>query len=505
MPDSLQFFHFLRPAFLLGLPVIAIVWYLVRPRKSAQTLEVGGVAPHLVDALKVGSHGKRRFYPIDGTALVGILLALAAAGPAWTRAPNPLVAQTAPMVIALKVTKSMEQSDLPPSRLDRARFKILDLIETRAGARTGLVAYAGTAHSVSPLTDDPNILRPLLEGLTPKVMPEPGDDAAAALAVATGILNRSETPGAVLFVLDDLNPRDVAAFSSDPDRPAVIFLVAAPAGQTPATLSQIPNATIVQMTADDGDLQKIERKAQSVYAAALAGDERLRWQDRGWWLAWPAAVMLLFWFRRGWTMTWVRSGLLAVLLLGPGQARAEGWFDWFFTPDQQGWLAYQDKRFSDAGDLFEDPYWRGYAKYKAGEYEDAAAILAGLDTAEAAFTEGMALVKSRSYRPAIAAFETALERRPDYPEAQTNLEISRAILEYVEETREQSDTGEEAGIGADDVVFDNEDKRGSDTQIEATDKDAAPVSAEQWISSIDTDTGDFLRSRFLLENAERGK
>ena len=47
----------------------------------------------------------------------------------------------------------------------------VDLIEARAGARTALVAYSGTAHRVSPLTEDPNILRPLLQGLTPKVMP----------------------------------------------------------------------------------------------------------------------------------------------------------------------------------------------------------------------------------------------------------------------------------------------------------------------------------------------
>ena len=69
----------------------------------------------------------------------------------------------------------------------------------------------------------------------------------------------------------------------------------------------------------------------------------------------------------------------------------------------------------------------------------------------------------------------------------------------METTREQSDTGEEAGIGADDIVFDNEARAGAETQIEAPQKDAAPMTADQWIQSIDTDMGDFLRSRFLLE------
>ena len=123
-----------------------------------------------------------------------------------------------------------------------------------------------------------------------------------------------------------------------------------------------------------------------------------------------------------------------------------------------------------------------------------------LDTAEAAFAQGMAEIKSRQYRPAVRSFETALVRRPDFPEAERNRDVAMAIVEYVETTREQSDTGEERGIGADDVGFDNEAARGAETQIEAPKEGAAPLTAEQWIQSIDTDMGDFLRSRFLLDN-----
>jgi Ca-activated chloride channel family protein len=161
------------------------------------------------------------------------------------------------------------------------------------------------------------------------------------------------------------------------------------------------------------------------------------------------------------------------------------------------------KRFGDAAELFEDPYHKGYAHLKDGQYEQASEIFAGLNTAEAAFAEGMARIRNREYRPAIAAFETALERRPDWPEAQHNLEVSKAILDYVETTREQSDTGEEAGIGADDTVFDNDDARGSETTVQAPKDGPQTLNAEQWISTIDTDMQDFLRNRFLLENQER--
>ena len=149
-----------------------------------------------------------------------------------------------------------------------------------------------------------------------------------------------------------------------------------------------------------------------------------------------------------------------------------------------------------------DPYWRGFAKFRAGEYEESAQIFATMDSPEASLAEGMALIRSRQYRPAIAVFETALARRPNYTEAQNDLEIARAVLEFVETTREQSDTGEDTGIGADDVVFDNEANRGADSSIVVPKEDAAPLTGDQWMSAIDTDMGDFLRSRFLLEHSE---
>ena len=85
--------------------------------------------------------------------------------------------------------------------------------------------------------------------------------------------------------------------------------------------------------------------------------------------------------------------------------------------------------------------------------------------------------------------------------------MTKQILEFVETAREESDTGEEAGIGADDVVFDNEAKRGSDTQSEFSEpEDDLPTvqTTEQWMRSVDTNMGDFLRTRFLQENAAGG-
>ena len=505
MIEAMEYFHFLRPVWLVLIPVIAGLWFWIRSLpKHQNSPQTSAIAPHLQAALQVGGAAQERLRPIDGVLLAAGLLALAVAGPTWSREPNPLLANSAPLVVALKVTDSMLNTDLTPSRLDRARFKLQDLITQRDGARTAVIAYAGSAHRVSPLTEDANILRPLLDGLSPDIMPVAGNDASAALALSQEVLSTADTPGAILFLLDDFDPSDLAAFAQDDDRPRppVIFLVTAPGSVSLPQLNKVPNADVIRLTADDADMAQIERRLKAVYIAALAGDERLRWQDRGWLLAWPVAALALIWFRRGWTMHWVMVAAVVLAGISPGAARADGWIDWFVTPDQQGQIAYDNLEFAKAGELFVDPYWRGYAKFRAGQYDEAAQIFAKLDSPEAALAEGMALIRNRQYRPAIAAFETALQRRPDYSEAQNNLDIARAVLDYVERTREQSDTGEDTGIGADDIVYDNEADRGADSSIVVPKEDAAPLTGEQWMSAIDTDMGDFLRTRFLLEHAE---
>ncbi|KUJ85504.1 hypothetical protein AVO45_00455 [Ruegeria marisrubri] len=500
--DALSALHLLRPWALLLVPVILLLWWRVRNPRGQGAEQPSGIAPHLAEALTVGKASAGRIQPIDSAALALVLLTLAAAGPTWSRVPNPFLSQTAPLVVAIEVGSSMENPDVPPSRLERARFKVMDLVERRAGANTALIAYAGTAHRAAPLTDDPNILKALLEGLSPEVMPRDGDDATAAMRMADAELARVETPGAILFVLDGLNSVDLPAFNERGETdPPVMVLFVAPETAPLGALENLAGVEVIRMTADESDLDRIERVAQSAYRAALLGDDRLEWEDRGWMLAWPAALILLLWFRKGWTTRWGLALGIALGLLGPQRARADV-IDWFFTPDQQGMMAYRDKQFAKAGELFADPMWRAYSKYRAGQYADAAEIFARIDTAEAAMGEGMSHMKNREYRAGVAAFERALEIRPDYAEAQHNLEVSRYIVDYIESAREQSDTGEESGIGADDVVFDNQAQRGAETQQQYQEEGPDFQTADQWMRSVDTDMSDFLRTRFLVEAAE---
>ncbi|MEY8120640.1 VWA domain-containing protein [Falsihalocynthiibacter sp. BN13B15] len=497
----LEVFHFFRPEWLLLLPVIVGLWWIIRPKKKSDQALTEGLAPHLAQALLIGANEDRRFYPIDTLALALALLTLAVAGPTWSRMPNPLLAQTAPLVVALQVTPSMEETDVQPSRLQRAGFKIIDLVKQRSGAQTALIAYAGSAHRVAPLTQDPNIISSYLQGLSAATMPKEGDQADEALTLALTELSRAETPGAILFVLDDFNPANLTAFTENADeRAPVVFLIAGPETLKIPQLESIPNSDVVHMSVDDSDIKQIERTVLSAYRKALLEDETQAWNDRGWILAWPVALLILLTFRRGWTMQW--AIVLLLMLPFPRSAQADVIKDWFFTSDQQGQMAYANKDFTEAATHFQDPAWRAYTLFISGQYEEATEAYSRIETSDGALGEGMALLRNRKYRDGVRAFEKALERDPTNEAAQHNLIVAQAIVAYVESTQSQSDTGEEAGIGADETIFDNESGLGAETQIERGEEAAASLTDEQWMRSVDTDVSDFLRTRFMLETSE---
>jgi Ca-activated chloride channel family protein len=110
-------------------------------------------------------------------------------------------------------------------------------------------------------------------------------------------------------------------------------------------------------------------------------------------------------------------------------------------------------------------------------------------------------MKQFEFSKAITAYEQALVEAPEWREAADNLELARYTREYIEGAREQSSTGE---LGADDVVYDNERNRGQETEVDRESMLEA-ASAEKWMRSVDTETADFLRSRFLLEASRRGE
>jgi Ca-activated chloride channel homolog len=193
--------------------------------------------------------------------------------------------------------------------------------------------------------------------------------------------------------------------------------------------------------------------------------------------------------------------LLAVLLIGVLTWRNADFVSVWLTPDQRGRLAYEAKEFSVAAGLFVDSRWRATALYESGQYLAAAESYAVSADAVGLFNRGVALIKGREYAQAIASFELAAQEAPDWPAAQANLELARYLLDYVESAREQSGTDGE--LGADEYRYDASAERGERAVIDDR-SGIREQSAEKWMRSVDTQTSEFLTTRFALEASRSG-
>ncbi len=313
-------FHFLRPAWLLlFIPVLLILWRLWK-REAAEHAWRRVIPDHLLSQLLLrGEAGQRVWQPLSALSLLLLLGVLSLAGPTWERRASPLSEDRAALVIALKVTPSMLARDIQPSRLERSVHKIRDLLALRPGARTALIAYAGSAHLVMPLTRDAGIIETFAAELDPRIMPRAGDAAAAAVALANERLAGSGRPGSILLIADSVAADQLEGLRRQraeggagvellamaagpevippPDSPPAPALDAAAMREAAAAAG----GELVLPTVDDADVQRIARRLARSLAAAetQAGDY---WKDAGYYLVPPLVLIALFGFRRGWVV-----------------------------------------------------------------------------------------------------------------------------------------------------------------------------------------------------------
>lgn len=298
-------FHFIRPWWLLTLlPAAVLVWIIWRHQDSTRAWR-RIMDPHLLSALMTGQSNQKTIRPVTLLAVIWILGALALAGPTWSLEPSPFAEDQAALVIVLKVTESMDEKDVQPSRAERAAQKIHDLLEIRSGSQAALVAYSGSAHLVMPLTKDSGIINSFAADLSPKIMPLQGDAAAKALILADQQLKKAKSSGSILFITDDLP--DSLDFTADKNISPVQVLGIIGNDGTEALRSKAQNAgaTYTPVTVDDSDAKRLSKLVETSFSARPdENDTGAHWQDRGWWLSVLIAGLGLWWFRPGWVIAW---------------------------------------------------------------------------------------------------------------------------------------------------------------------------------------------------------
>jgi len=217
--SGLEHFQFLRPWWLLALPVFILIWTAIRKRFTYRGWE--SVCDRELLPYVLIERPVRRLYFVPILTTIACLLAvLALSGPAWQQLPQPVFSSQRALVIVLDLSRSMVANDVKPDRLTRARYKVADILRLRAEGQTALLVFAGDSFAVTPLTDDVATIVSQLEALHPDIMPVQGGRADLALRMAIDLLRQGGiAAGDILVVGDEIDPDQTrAAMSADCSR-----------------------------------------------------------------------------------------------------------------------------------------------------------------------------------------------------------------------------------------------------------------------------------------------
>ncbi|WP_442113269.1 tetratricopeptide repeat protein [Pseudomonas sp. NUPR-001] len=448
--------QWLRPVWLMVLPLLAWLLFKLWHRQKRAGRWQMILPPSFHAVLLGGGNGRDSKLPWIALGLAWLLSVLALVGPSWQRLEETRQRPADPLVILLELTPQMLAEDVTPNRLESARRKILDLLEHRRDSQTAIIVYAGSAHTLVPLSDDLTTSRNLLEALDPSIMPQPGQRADLAVRKGLALLAQADLgQGRLLLIGSSLSPEERQGIKQALGRqgPSLLMLgigtaEGAPVKQANGEFLKDDQGGILLPRLDSASLKAFVASTGGRYRNARIDDLDLRglrlfenpkslrddgqtlqldsWSDQGYWLLIPLLLLAACAGRRGWLFC------LPLLLVLPQPSYAFEFNDLWLRPDQQGQRLLEQQRPKEAAEHFEHRQWKGLALYEAGDFDGAARLFAQGNSAADHYNRGNALARSGELEAAIDAYEQALELQPEMQPALSN----KALVEQALQQRE---------------------------------------------------------------------
>lgn len=467
----MKFFRVEMLFFIWAVPLLLVmIVYGLRRRREILTRfsSVHGLKIIAPDAI-----GGRRW--VKGSLLLTAVFftALALAGPRYGYRWQEIRQRGVDIIIALDCSRSMTATDIQPSRLQRAKREVFDLLAMLKGDRVALVAFAGTAFLQCPLTIDYEAFNLFLDALSPDYLPVGGTDITGALETAMNSFDpKSTADKAVILITDGENTG-----SGDPVKMAEalkkmeikLFCIGVggsqgvPIPESSGGFKKDRAGQIVLSRLDENMLKKIAVVTGGTYVRSVAGDmdldaiytDEIRskmaaetlvsgrkqvWEDR---FQWPLALALLCLVAELMLPVTRKTVLIplwaALMLLPVYPADANDTRDGI-TAFERGDFTQALKHFTDA--QLKDPdrpellYNVAGAYYKSGNFDAAAdhykQVLEIEDKKlkqKALYNLGNAEFRRGNAKEAIGHYEAALAINPEDRLAQDNLEFVKKALE----------------------------------------------------------------------------
>jgi Ca-activated chloride channel family protein len=483
--EALLDFHFLRPWFLLLIPAFAWLTYWLSLQSKQHTGFEQWISPELLTHIStakqhhnitgLGYH-LRRLLPYGLMGLAGLIAIVALAGPTWKQLPQPLHQSEQAMIVVLDLSPSMRAEDIKPSRIVRARLKIQDLLTQRKDGLSALVVYAGEAHTVTPLTDDNRTIINLLATLSPGLLPIPGSNIEMAMATATQLISDSGlTEGSIVLITDGIDDSALNTIKKTVNGKADVYVLGIgteKGAPIPATTSSSnsqgngflrdENNQIITVKRNEDTLKAFAQGVSGYYLPLQANDSDIRFiieridsaskvnqqdtrqleRNMDQWEEIGPVLLLLFLplfalaFRRGWLLV-IIIGISPMMI--PSPAHALTWDDLWLNKNQRAQKAYEQQQYDDAEKSFSQPQWQGSAAYKNKHFQKAIDAFSQGDQAVDHYNKGNALSYLGEYDKAIAAYDEALVKDPDFADAKKN----KNIIEELKKQQEQNQSSQD--------------------------------------------------------------
>lgn len=472
-------FHFIRPHWLWAIIPLILVVALLRHLHKQQSGWQSVLASHLYQHLITTDGEQKARPPLFLLGFCWVVAVLALAGPTWERLPQPVYQLNTGKVVLIDMSLSMRATDITPNRLTRAKYKAIDLVNTITEGETGLVAYAGDAFTISPLSSDAQNLTTLIPSLTPEIMPIAGSEPVLGIEAAIELLTSAGyQQGEIYWITDGISNQQMKEVSDVVNSSSFRLSILAVGTEEGAPIKLvdgellkdnrgaivIPKLTtnnlkslarsaggrFVSMQSNDDDIEYLMEQDEIDRSASKEDQEQQdnfgdKWQEMGPYLLLLLLPFAAYSFRRG-----IISAVLVACLLPAysPSAQASWWQDMWQTQDQQALKAFNQDNFEEAASTFENPLWRGTSQYKNQDYQGALESFSEVPPTdetypEAMYNAGNALAQLGELDRAIAAYDKVLASQPGHEDAAANKALIEKLKEQQEQQQEQQEQSDE--------------------------------------------------------------